>query len=261
MLLRPVINKAGGLHNMTHDKSPGIQMFDNLHLTPNRLFAIGAVTFSLALSGSRDPVEASAAPNTASAPNIAQMFDGTGYLAEASLTDETVSRAHSALSKPTCPNFGYAAICAWKVIKVENVSGTDQHPWIDCVRFRKSRLTQHITCLISNSKSNSVTAEVGGSAQVGFAALSAKVGYNVTRTTTLATSDTVDVPRRTAGVVQWAPVYGSLKKVTQENETCYETAPGVYDTCVQEQHPKSVNLAYASTEKFSSPVFRVVGGR
>lgn len=241
-----------------HEKSPETRGLDYLQSTRGRLLAMGVATAlsAMALEGvvHSERAEATSAPVTSfedslSEPNIPELsadFRMPGVL------------ANTAEVKPSCSDFPKIAVCYWKVRKVDNVPGVNQHPWTDCVRFKKSRLVQHITCSIAKSKSNSVTAEVGGKVTAKLADISSKVGYNVTKTTTLTTSDTVDVPKRTSGTVQWAAVYGNRKRVTQEYMPCFQTSPGYFDRCVPQVHPKGRNLAYAYTEKYNSPVFRVI---
>jgi hypothetical protein len=159
-------------------------------------------------------------------------------------------------AKPHCVDSDIA-VCYWKVVKTRHVDGTHRHPWIDCVRFGRSRYVQHVTCSIAKSKSDTVSAQVTGGVEVGFGKLSAAVGYNVTKTTTVTASETIDVPKKTPpGVIQWAGFFGDRREVKQEYQPCYQNAPGRFGRCEPQPHPSNDNLAHAFTERYLSPVFR-----
>ncbi len=226
-----------------------------INAAPRALAAGGAVFLStLAMGGNAlgarpvkfDGAEAKLVPE--------EIFDAPTLLQPAGLFNPTAQAA----ANPRCNYLGGSADCYWEVSNVESLPGSDQHPWNDCIGFAKSRLQQQITCSIAKATADTVTADVGGQFPAGIGAISTAVHYSITKTTTFTTGDTVTVPANTAGVVQWAGVFGSLDKVTQQYEECYETSPGIYNLCVPNSHANATHLRYAYTEKFSHPIFRVL---
>lgn len=223
----------------------------------NRILAVGvsAALGVLAAFGSTDLVEANnnSVPLDVGEPTA---FTDFAKVSGDSLSFDPMARAASG---DVCKDFGKGAACFWKVRSVEPQAGLHYRPWVNCIRFSRAKVHQHVTCAIGNSKSSTVKAEVGGQWPVGLKTLTAKVGYDVTQTRTITGSITYDINRKNAsGVIQYAPVYGFLRKVTQEYTTCYQTGFYHFDRCVPNPHPKPGNLRYAFTEKYDTTAQRIV---
>lgn len=95
---------------------------------------------------------------------------------------------------------------------------------------------------------------VQGEVTVGFASLSASVGYDIQSSTTITTSSTADIPKHTAGVVQWAAVY-KRTEVIQNYYKCPKNRKPTVENC-RGISARPEYVAVATTEKYDAPIYR-----
>lgn len=219
--------------------SPTTRLPEILHLNSRNSIVIGVAALSaLTFSGEDKSGEVSAA----SEPEAIAATPPTAMAAKTQCEKE----------------FSSGSICYWKVRKIYNLKRNHRHRYRTCTEVGKGNLKSHLTCSLSKSKSNTVKAEIGGTLKVGVGELSSKVGYDVSKTTTVTASFTTDVPKRTAAAIIWAPIYGSRKRVVQEWQECIQTSRGNYNRCFPARRPKRKHLRNAYTEKYKHHKFRAI---
>ena len=146
----------------------------------------------------------------------------------------------------------YECYHQWRITRVTHAPAR-HGKWHSCVSFSKSTHSAQATCSLGQSRSTTVTASITGSLQVPKASLSAAVGYQVQQTSSVTASYTATIPAHHSGVIQWAPVFTSRRKVQQRQWTCRYSKYG-FHTCNKD--PNNV-FRYVYTEKYSHPRFRV----
>lgn len=156
-------------------------------------------------------------------------------------------------SLPACPNSGILAFCKWVPTRVQNVAGTREGGWRDCIGVdnrRHHKLT--LNCNIDNTSDHRVTASITGDLNIGIAKLSAVVGYEADGSTNITGSISYPISRRIGQAsIQYAPQFGDLKRVTQAQERC------INERYMGDRCRRTGKYAVVYTEKYLEPVFRL----
>lgn len=112
-----------------------------------------------------------------------------------------------------------------------------------CVYFSPQPAPQHPSCQISTTITTGVSGQVG----VSDGTLSDAVGYNVSVSTSVSSSNSFDVRRHRRGYVWWAPQYRS-NHVTTRKYMCWN--PG--NQCYPQDH-----YLHGRTSRYEAPTYGV----
>lgn len=158
-----------------------------------------------------------------------------------------------AASRPACPRAGLLAYCKWVPIRVQDMPGTIEGNWKDCIGVdNRKRHNLNLTCDIANTADHKVTASITGDLNIGIADLSAVVGYDATATTDVTGSISYDISKNVKfATIQYAPEFSRLRRVTQAQERC------ISERMMKDRCSRTGAYAVAYTEQYQDPIFRL----